>query len=325
VRVLITGAGGFVGRTLVAHLREAMPQADLHGTQHPDHNEPAIDGVAVSRLDLCDPTAVRQLIEEVRPDHIYHLAGQAFVPRSFEDPWDTFANNVRPQLNLTLACIQSGLAPRVLIAGSAEIYGAVTAVPIDETAPLVPNSPYSVSKAAQDMLAYQYFVSHGIPAVRARSFNHFGPGQSDRFVAPAFAMQVARIEAGLQPPVVSVGDLSAKRDFTDVRDVVHAYRLLVERGTAGEAYNVASGTAHSAGELLDVLLSLTDAKIDVQVDPARFRPSAIPVLQGDATRIHQATGWEPRIPFETTLRDLLDDCRRRVANERAGSRQETGM
>src|SRR5690606_10308567 len=140
--------------------------------------------------------------------------------------------------------------------------------------------------------------------------------QSDRFVAPSFAMQVARIEAGLQEPVMRVGDLSAKRDFTDVRDVVRAYRLLIERGEGGEAYNIASGDARSIQELLDVLLSLTDAKIDVQLDPARLRPSAIPVLEGGITRIREATGWTPQIPFEVTLRDLLEDCRQRVSGDR---------
>lgn len=315
MRVLITGAGGFVGRALTDYLRAELPDAELHGTQHPDHRAALQDGVQPHPINLCDPAATLALVAAVRPDHIYHLAGQAFVPRSFEDPWESIENNVRGQLNLTLGCIASGLQPRIVIAGSAEIYGAVKTVPIAEDAPIVPNSPYSVSKAAQDMLGYQYYVSHGLPFLRARAFNHFGPGQSDRFVAPAFAMQVARIEAGLQAPVMRVGDLSARRDFTDVRDVVRAYRLLVEYGTAGEAYNIASGAARSIQQLLDILLSLTDVQIDVQLDPARLRPSAIPVLEGDITRITQATGWKPQIPFETTLRDLLEDCRRRVARD----------
>ncbi len=317
MRVLITGAGGFVGRTLTDYLRAEQPDAELHGTQHPDHHEALQDGVARHPVNLCDPAATGALINTVRPDHIYHLAGQAFVPRSFEDPWESIENNVRGQLNLTLACIAAGIKPRFLIAGSAEIYGAVKTVPIAEDAPLVPNSPYSVSKAAQDMLGFQYHVSHGIPFLRARAFNHFGPGQSDRFVAPSFAMQIARIEAGLQEPVMRVGDLSAKRDFTDVRDVVRAYRLLIDRGEAGEAYNVASGQARSIQDVLDVLLSLTPAEINVKLDPARLRPSAIPVLEGNVTRISQATGWMPQIPFEITLRDLLEDCRRRVTNDRS--------
>lgn len=312
MRVLITGAGGFVGRTLTAHLRAENPDAEIHGTQLPNVQEAPVQDLTCHRLDLCDAQAVTALIDAVKPDQIYHLAGQAFVPRSFEDPWETLENNIRGQLNLTVACIKAELRPRMLIAGSAEIYGAVTKVPTDESAPLQPSSPYSVSKVAQDLLGFQYFASHGMPILRVRAFNHFGPGQSDRFAAPAFAMQIARIEAGLQAPEMKVGDLSARRDFTDVRDVVRAYRLLVERGEAGQAYNIASGTAHSIQHVLDVLLSLTDTKIEVSLDPARLRPSAIPILQGDFTRLREATGWTPQIPFETSLRDLLDDCRQRV-------------
>lgn len=315
VRVLITGAGGFVGRFLTAHLRAVQPDADYIGTQFPTANEPPLDGVQSYKLDLCSAADVDALIDTVRPDQIYHLAGQAFVPRSFEDPWETLETNIRGQLNLTLACIKYDLKPRMLITGSAEIYGVPTTVPTSEREPLLPTSPYSVSKVAQDLLGYQYFKSHGIPILRARAFNHFGPGQSDRFVAPAFAMQIARIEAGKQPPVMRVGDLTAKRDFTDVRDVVRAYRLLVERGSAGEAYNIASGTTYSIRQVLDMLLSMTDVSIDVQIDPARMRPSAIPVMQGDITRIRETVGWTPEIPLETTLRDLLDDCRARVARE----------
>lgn len=312
MRILITGAGGFVGRTLTAHLRLEQPEAEIHGTQLPGVHEPAVEEITCHRLDLCDAGAVNALIDVVRPDQIYHLAGQAFVPRSFEDPWETLENNIRGQLNLILACISAELRPRFLIAGSAEIYGAVKQVPTNEDAPLQPSSPYSVSKVTQDLLGFQYHASHGMPILRARAFNHFGPGQSDRFAAPAFAMQIARIEAGLQPPIMKVGDLTTKRDFTDVRDVVRAYRLLVDRGEAGQAYNIASGTAHSIQSVLNTLLSLTTVSIDVQLDPARLRPSAIPILQGDASRLREATGWIPQIPFETSLRDLLDDCRQRI-------------
>jgi GDP-4-dehydro-6-deoxy-D-mannose reductase len=246
---------------------------------------------------------------------IYHLAGQAFVPRSFEAPWETLENNVRPQLNLSLACIQYHPTTRILIAGSAEIYGTVTRVPIDESAPLQPSSPYSVSKVTQDLLGLQYHLSHGLHILRARAFNHFGPKQSDRFVVPAFAMQIARIEAGQQAPVLQVGDLSAQRDFTDVRDIVRAYRLLVERGTPGEAYNIASGEAHSIQEVLDTLLSLTAVPITVTIDEKRLRPSNIPILVGDNTRLRQATGWSPTVRFDQTLQEVLQDCRERVRQQ----------
>lgn len=303
-----------MGGVLAAHLRAEQPDAELFGTYHPTAPQDSRNTVLQPyTLDLLDSDHVHAMIAECRPDHIYHLAGQAFVPRSFEAPWETLEINQRAQLNLIQACLAIGMKPRFLIAGSAEIYGAAKTVPISEDSPLLPSSPYSVSKIGQDMLGLQYFISHGMPMLRARAFNHFGPGQSDNFVAPAFAMQVARIEAGLQPPVMSVGDLSAKRDFTDVRDVVRAYRLLIAHGEPGQAYNIASGHARSIQSLLDALLAYSDVKIDVQLDPARLRPSAIPILEGDISRINAATGWSPEIPFETTLRDLLEDCRRRVA------------
>jgi len=179
----------------------------------------------------------------------------------------------------------------------------------------MPSSPYSVSKVTQDMLGFQYFESHQFPVIRTRAFNHFGPGQSENFVAPAFGMQIARIEQGRQEPVLRVGNLSDRRDFTDVRDIVRAYVLLLEKGQAGQAYNVASGQAHSIQYLLDTLLSYTNVKIDVQVDQARLRPGRIPVLQGDIMRLQQATEWQPQIPFEKSLHDVLDYCREKVKSQ----------
>ncbi|MBK9122308.1 MAG: GDP-mannose 4,6-dehydratase [Chloroflexi bacterium] len=316
MRVLITGSGGFVGRILTRWLQDSAPDTKLFGTQLPGAGA-GPDGITCYEVDLCQPAAVLDLITEVRPEHIYHLAGQAFVPRSFEDPWETIENNVRGQLNLILACLKVDIRPRLLITSSAEIYGEVKTFPTDESTPLMPTSPYSVSKAAQDQLAYQYFVSHDMPTLRVRAFNHIGPGQSDRFVAPAFAMQIARIEAGLQDPVISVGDLTARRDFTDVRDVVRAYTALMERGVAGEAYNVASGEAYSIQYVLDTLLGMSSKHVDVQVDPSRLRPSPIPVLQGDASKLRRTTGWAPQISFESSLRDVLEDCRTRVKGEHA--------
>lgn len=314
MRVLITGASGFVGRHLIEHLQSSNPDYELHGTVFlPDTGLPS--NMTWHTADLRDETVTHQLIEQVKPDQIYHLAGQAFVPQSFESPWDTMETNIRSQLNLILACLAISIKPRLLITASAEIYGAAATMPITEATPLQPSSPYSVSKAAQDLLGLQYYLSHDFPALRVRAFNHFGPGQSDRFVAPAFAMQIARIEAGLQPPVLEVGDLTAQRDFTDVRDIVRAYRLIIEQGQPGEAYNVASGQVRSAQDLLDILLSYSSIQIEIRVDEARLRPSRIPILQGDYTRLHQATGWQPLIPFEQTLRDVLDECRQRVQQQ----------
>jgi GDP-4-dehydro-6-deoxy-D-mannose reductase len=265
-------------------------------------------------VDLRDPEKTRALIQEIQPQQVYHLAAQAFVPRSFDDPWETIENNVRSQLNVTLACLELNPLPRILAVSSAEIYGIVSAdnVPMHENLPPQPTSPYSVSKVTQDMLAQQYFSSHDLPIMTARPFNHFGPGQNERFVAPSFAMQVANIEAGLQEPVIEVGDLSAKRDFTDVRDIVAAYQRIVERGEAGVAYNVASGEAQSIQHLLDTLLSFVDIDINVHIDETRLRPVKISILLGDATRLREHTGWQPQYTFEQSLLDVLNDCRQRV-------------
>jgi GDP-4-dehydro-6-deoxy-D-mannose reductase len=315
LRVIITGAAGFVGRHLLAELRTSWPDAALHGTVlgMPDDRLP--DVARWYGLDLRDEAAVNGLIDSIQPTHILHLAALASVAQSFNAPWETLENNILSQVNLLEACRRLSQPPRLLITGSAEVYGPVKPedVPLDEDAPLMPNSPYAVSKVAQDMLGLQYFQAYDLPVMRARAFNHIGPGQTEHYVATAFAMQIARIEAGQQAPVIHVGDLSAKRDFTDVRDVVRAYRLITSDGAAGDVYNIASGKSISIRDLLDHLLALSTADdISIVVDPDRLRPSRVPVLEGDATRLRTTTGWQPTIPFTQTLSDILDDCRVRV-------------
>ena len=232
MRALITGSCGFVGAHLVNHLR-AQPGLEVFGVARGSRT-----GLPerTFTVDLTDDGAVANLIRDVRPDLVFHLAAQAAVPVSFGSPRDTLVNNIVGQLNLTEAILASGLRPRMLVVGSADEYGVVRPeeLPIREDNPLRPNSPYAVSKVAQDMLGYQYFASHGLHIVRVRPFNHIGPGQSDLFASASFARQIAEIEAGLREPVLLVGNLQAKRDFTDVRDIVVAYRLLLERGVAGE-------------------------------------------------------------------------------------------
>ena len=237
MRVLITGAGGFVGYHLAAHLAVAQPDALIAGTTFfPGERVHA----AVSQthlVDLKDYAKARDLLAQCQPGAIYHLAAQAFVPRSFEAPWETLENNIRAQLNIIRACLELGQRPRILIVSSAEIYGDVkpAQLPLNEDSEIRPTNPYSVSKVAQDMLGLQYHLSHGLPIMRARPFNHIGPGQNSRFVAPAFAAQIARIEAGKSEALIYVGNLEAKRDFTDVRDIVRAYRMIVASGRPGEA------------------------------------------------------------------------------------------
>ena len=314
MRVLITGAGGFVGHHLSAHLGRVQAKARLIGTTLFPSETVHQAVIEHRRIDLKEYEQVRDLLLSCRPDAIYHLAAQAFVPRSFEDPWETLENNILAQLNLIRACLDLDIQPRILIVGSAEIYGAVAPdqLPLDEDAPIRPTNPYSVSKVAQDMLALQYCLSHDLPIMRARPFNHIGPGQNDRFVAPAFAKQIAAIEEGAGDAVIYVGNLEAKRDFTDVRDIVRAYHMIVEKGRPGEAYNIASGLAHSIRHLLDTLLRLSDIEIEVRVDPSRLRPVDVPEIRGDSSKLRRDTGWQPMLSFEDTLRDVLSDCRGRL-------------
>ena len=257
---------------------------------------------------------MRALIERVRPDRIYHLAGQAFVGDSWANPWPTLETNLRSQVNLSEAVLAARLEPRLLVLGSAEEYGRVALedLPIRETCPLRPDSPYSVSKVGQDYLGLQYHLSSGLDVVRARPFNHIGPRQNSKFVAPAFASQIAAIEAGRQPAMLRVGNLEARRDFTDVRDMVRAYALALDHGEAGEVYNIGSGQSRTIRDLLTTLLSLARVEITVEVDPDRLRPSDVPEMRCDASKFRACTGWEPRIPFEHSLRDLLDYERARA-------------
>ncbi|MBP7694276.1 MAG: GDP-mannose 4,6-dehydratase [Anaerolineales bacterium] len=317
MRVLITGAGGFAGGHLAEYLRSpAGGGGDVWGVDRGGSREG--EYLAAGRAltaDLRDPEAVRAVIRQARPDRVYHLAGQAFVGDSWADPWATLETNLRAQINVCEALLAEGLAPRVLVLGSMEEYGRVAPedLPIKETQPLRPDSPYGVSKVGQDLLGLQYFLSRRLPVVRVRPFNHIGPRQSPKFVAPAFASQVAAIEAGRQPPVLRVGNLNARRDFTDVRDMVRAYQLALELGEPGEVYNLGAGRAYSIQYLLEVLLGLARCPIQVETDPARLRPADAPDIVCDAAKFCARTQWAPHIPFEQSLRDLLDDERARLA------------
>ena len=245
---------------------------------------------------------------------MFHLAAQSFVPTSWKLPVETFAINALGQINLFEALIDLKLNPKFQIAGSSEEYGKVYEheVPMKETNYLRPLSPYAVSKVAQDLLGYQYHQSYGLKTVRTRGFNHTGPRRGDVFVTSNFAKQVAEIEKGLKPPVIHVGNLDAKRDFTDVRDMVRAYWLATEKCEDGDVYNIGSGTTYVMQDMLDMLLGMSTVKVKVEVDPARLRPSDVPILLADASKFVAATGWKPRIPFETTLRDLLNYWRESV-------------
>ncbi len=316
MRILITGVGGFVGRHLFNTLSTQYPDAFLHGTAFEQPSQEIGRGLQYHVVDLKNYVTIYDLIAEIKPDRIYHLAAQSSPRKSFAIPWETLENNIKAQLNIIQACIALSIQPRILVISSAEIYGPVRPgqQPINEDASLRPTNPYGVSKVTQDMLGLQYYISHKLPIMRVRPFNHFGPGQSEGFVATDFAVQVARIEMGLQENVIEVGNLTAERDFTDVRDVVRAYVEIMERGNPGEVYNVASGKSYSVQYLLDVLLKYSAADIQIRVDPARMLPVDVPIVRGDATRLQTLCGWKPTIPFETTVLDVLEDWRTRVRN-----------
>jgi len=312
MRVLITGASGFVGGYLIDHLVEQNPEAEIFGTYCGDL--PAggrCDPASMHELDLRSAEDVAALLRDVRPDVIFHLAAQSFVPRSWEKPAETLEINLLGTAHLFEGARALETCPTIHVAGSSEIYGIVerSALPVREDQLLRPMSPYAVSKASTDLLAYQYAVSRRLPIFRTRAFNHTGPGQREQFVAPSFAKQVAAIEAGAAEPVIRVGDLSPVRDFLDVRDVVRAYLLLAEKATPGEAYNVASGRGVAIQEILDTLLSVAAVEVKVEIDPERLRPAEMQEMFGDVSKLRHTTGWEPEFSLRDTLSDLLDEWR----------------
>ena len=318
MRVLITGITGFAGSHLADYLLAEQPQVEIHGIcrwRSRRENIEHLDGrVQLMEGDLRDAASLRQVMVEARPEAIFHLAAQSYVPTSWRAPTETLTTNIAGQSNLFEAVRAAGLDPVIQVAGSSEEYGLVhpDEVPIRESNPLRPLSPYAVSKVAQDMLAYQYFRSYGMKTVRTRGFNHTGPRRGEVFVSSNFAKQIASIEAGLQEPVIRVGNLEAQRDFTDVRDMVRAYWLAVTRATPGEVYNLGSGRAITIRDLLDMLLGMSRAQVEIEVDPDRLRPSDVEVLLADSSKFRQETGWEPVIPLEKTLADLLEHWRRRI-------------
>ena len=317
MRVLVTGITGFAGSHLVDYILAEKKGVEIVGIQRwrsrTENIEHFVDKVRMVECDLRDASSVRDVLEEVRPEWIFHLAAQSFVPTSWTAPTESLITNIIGQLNIFEAVKKLGIKPRIQLACSSEQYGMVyeNELPIRETNPLRPLTPYAVSKVGQDALGYQYWMSFQIPIVRTRGFNHEGPRRGPVFVCSDFARQIADIEKGRKPPVIRVGNLDARRDFTDVRDIVRAYWLSLEKGEMGEVYNLCSGKDWTIRAMLDLLLSMSNVKVKVEQDPARMRPSDVPVLLGDASKFHNATGWKPEIPFEQTLRDLLEYWRAR--------------
>ena len=318
-RLLITGITGFVGSHLAvfALARGVAVSGSCRWRSKTENIDHIRDRIELIDCDIRDLSSVQNLLDHSVPDYIVHLAAQSFVAASWQAPAETLSTNIIGQVNLLEALRARRAHARCLIIGSSEEYGLVEQdeLPIRETNPLRPLSPYAVSKVTQDLMGYQYFKSYGLALIRTRAFNHDGPRRGDVFVTSNFAKQIAEIEAGRRAPVIHVGNLKTQRDFTDVRDVVRAYWLLLERGAPGEVYNICSGRAWSIQEVLDFLLSESRVRsIAVTEDPARLRPSDVPVLVGDASRLTRELGWRPEIPFEQTLRDLLEYWRQRCRN-----------
>ncbi len=315
-RVLITGVTGFAGSHLVEFLH-SRGDCEIHGIyrwrSRTENIEHLSEVLTMHECDLRDATNTYETIARIKPDWIFHLAAQSFVPTSWVAPSESLTTNIMAQVNIFEAVRRLGLKTRIQLACSSEEYGMVYAdeVPIKETNPLRPLSPYAVSKVAQDMLGYQYWMSWKVDSVRTRGFNHEGPRRGPVFVISDFAKQIADIEKGRKKPVLHVGNLDAKRDFTDVRDMVRAYVLALEKCEPGEVYNICRGQCWTIREMLDMLLAMSTVKIEVKQDPARLRPSDVQILLGDNSKFVAATGWQPVIPFEQTLRDMLEYWRAR--------------
>ena len=311
MKVLITGITGFAGSHLADYILDNLPDAKIFGMirwrsrmENILHIE---DRIHLIEADLKDMSSLKKCLTEVQPDRIFHLAAQSFVPASWKYPAETFAINAVGQINLFEAILSLGISPKIQIAGSSEEYGLVNSneVPMKETNPLRPLSPYAVSKVAQDLLGWQYFKSYGLKVVRTRGFNHTGPRRGEVFICSNFAKQIIEIEKKKRKPIIYVGNL-------DVRDIVRAYWLSLEKGEEGEVYNLGTGKTYSIKEVLDMLLTLSKVDVKIEMDPDSLRPSDVPVLLSDSSKFKKLTGWEPRISFIQSLQDLLDYWRERT-------------
>ncbi|HEY9754698.1 MAG TPA: GDP-mannose 4,6-dehydratase [Oculatellaceae cyanobacterium] len=320
-RVLITGITGMAGSHLAEYIVQNHQHVEIYGAKRwraVNNNVSHIeDQINLIDCDLTDANGVIELLKTARPDFIFHLAAQSFVPDSWKHPQSTISDNLMMQLNLFEAIRLLEIDPVVQVALSSEEYGRVYPheLPINEKNTFRPLNPYAVSKVAQDMLAYQYFESHKLKVIRTRAFNHEGPRRGEVFVTSNFAKQIAEIEIGKRPPVLNVGNLETKRDWTDVRDVVRAYWLAVHHCKPGEDYVIASGKARAIREMVDLMLSRSTAKIEVCTDPSRLRPSDVKIIEGDPRKFKQATGWQQEYSFEQTIADVLDYWREQVRSQ----------
>lgn len=306
MKALIIGAAGFVGGYLISHL---VNDCGWQVTATKLENEIIeSDQASIYNLNILDKQAIVNLLKEIRPDYIFHLAAQSSVALSWKDPALTVDVNIKGSINVLDAVKESGCNSRILLIGSGEEYGHVLPdeIPVNESNNLRPGNIYAVTKACQNLIGKIYSDAYNMDIVMVRAFNHIGPNQLPLFVVSDFCKQVAEIERGIREPVLKVGNLSAKRDFTDVRDVVRAYSLLIQKGQSGETYNVGSGKAISIEEILQTILSYAKVKISVEVDKAKFRPIDVPIVEADITKLRECTGWNRHIPLEKTIQDTLE-------------------
>jgi len=315
MKALITGISGFAGSYLAEFLldKEYKVFGTFYDKSTFSNLNGFIDKIRLFKCDIRNYDNLKKIIEKVQPDEIYHLAAISFVPTSLKNPKLTFDTNLYGTLNLYQSIIELKINPKILFVGSADEYGSIknSDLPIREDCPLRPINPYSISKSSADFLSYFYFRNYNLNIIRVRPFNHIGPRQSPEFVCSNFAKQIAEIEKGLKEPIIKVGNLEAKRDFTDVRDMVKAYWFAIQKGKPGEIYNICSGKAISIEELLNRILALCEKNIRVKQDPKRLRTSDVPLLIGNFIKFTKKTGWEPEIPLKKTLKDIMNYWRER--------------
>lgn len=318
MKVLITGITGMVGSHLADYICDNYSDAEVYGLvrwRSPlDNICKNIDGIKLIQGELRDLSSMIQVIDQVRPDRIFHLAAQSFVPISYESPGDTFTVNIIGSVNLLDAVRNVGIDPLVHMCSSAEVYGQVdeSMVPITEDTPFNPASPYAVSKVGQDLLGNQYHISYGMKILRTRMFTHTGPRRGDFFAESAFAKQIAEVEQGIIPNPIKVGNLDSIRTYADVRDAVRAYWRLLEYCTPGQVYNIGGNRTLTIGEVLDILKSFAKVPIEHTVDPGLLRPTDVTLQIPENTKFRKQSGWKPKYTLEQTLEDLLDYQRARI-------------
>ncbi len=311
MKSLIIGGAGFVGSYLIRYLQEQGQEVAV--TKMPQETI-AAPGADQYDLNILEKDSIMDLILKLQPDYVFHLAAQSSVGLSWKNPQMTIDVNIKGSVNVLEALRKAEKRPKTLLIGSGEEYGAIRPekLPVSETNALKPENIYAATKACQNMFGRIYAEAYGLSVTMVRAFNHIGPNQAPMFVVADFCRQTAEIEAGKRDAVLKVGNLAAERDFTDVRDVVRAYALLVEKGTAGETYNVGSGHAVAIDTILKMILSMSDKEIRIEKDPSKFRPVDVPTIEADTKKLYEATGWTPQISLEQTIRETLDYWRRRV-------------